>query len=376
MYKNLEFLIIPFAFTILLQASLLIFNNDTETEYSLININKNSTNINVHKNFNIAKNPNNILNLSEKNKPISFAKSQNKLNFASFTTKKRNINNSSMQINEILSQKFINEDYSLMNKFINEDYYSKSKITISLQNIEIKKLPNTIPSYSIQLTSSEWKKILSPKKIDFIETVLPLISYENQKILLERQRLIKIKNYLQIKKTLHKSDVEYLNQIAKKYQISSKNKHKIDLLSELLISIDVIPNSIVLAQAVNESGWGTSRFAKEYNALFGQYTYDENNGIIPFDREEGKKHLVRYFSSFNKSVESYFKNINTHYAYKRFREVRSQINKKDLNKNIKILTQTLDVYAEDESYVNTINSIIDSNNFKQFDIKPQTFISS
>ena len=375
MYKNLEFLIIPFAFTILLQASFHIFNNDTEKEYSLIN--KNSTNINVHKNFNITKNFNNILNLSEKNKPISFTKSQNKLNFASFATKKRNINNySSMQINEILSQKFINEDYSLMNKFINEDHYGKSKISTSLQNLEIKKLSNTIPSYSIQLTSSDWKKMLSPKKIDFIETVLPLISYENQKILLERQRLIKIKNYLQIKKTLHKSDVEYLNQIAKKYQISSKNKHKIDLLNELLISIDVIPNSIVLAQAANESGWGSSRFAKEYNALFGQYTYDENNGIIPFDREEGKKHLVRYFSSFNKSVESYFKNINTHYAYKRFREVRSQINKKDLNKNIKILTQTLDVYAEDESYVNTINSIIDSNNFKQFDIKLHTFISS
>ena len=75
-------------------------------------------------------------------------------------------------------------------------------------------------------------------------------------------------------------------------------------------------------------------------------------------------------------MESYFKNINTHYAYKRFREVRSQINKRDLNKNIKILTQFLDVYAEDEFYVDTINSIIDSNNFEQFDIKSQTFINS
>ena len=205
--------------------------------------------------------------------------------------------------------------------------------------------------------------MFSQKKIEFIETVLPLISYENQKILMERQRLFEIKDYLLLEKTLISKDIMYLRQIAKKYLIKTKNKHKIDILNELLYSINVIPNSIVLAQAANESGWGTSRFAKEFNALFGQYTYDEDNGIVPFEREEGKKHLVKHFSSFHKSVESYFKNINTHYAYKRFREVRSQINQNDLNQYIKLLTQTLDVYAEDESYVKTINSIIDSNNF-------------
>jgi len=223
-------------------------------------------------------------------------------------------------------------------------------------------------THSIQLSNYDWKRMFSKKKVKFIETVLPIINFENKKILNERRRLIELKKYLHVEKTLIDGDIIYLNTMIKKYQIQSKNKHKMDLLDELLILVDVIPNSIVLAQAVNESGWGTSRFAKEHNALFGEYTYDESEGVIPFEREEGKKHLIRNFSSFTQSVESYFRNINTHYAYEEFREIRSQINKKNLLINIKLLTQTLDVYAEDEFYVDTINSIIDSNKFNQFDI--------
>ena len=71
--------------------------------------------------------------------------------------------------------------------------------------------------------------------------------------------------------------------------LPAKYRHKIDIINDLLIYIDIIPNSIVLAQAANESGWGSSRFATEFNALFGEYTYDINNGIIPARREEGKK---------------------------------------------------------------------------------------
>jgi Bax protein len=220
----------------------------------------------------------------------------------------------------------------------------------------------------IKLLNYDWKPMFSQKKIEFIETVLPIITFENKKILNERKRLIEIKKYLHAEKTLMDEDILYLSQIVKKYNIKSWNKHKIDVLDELLILVDVIPNSIVLAQAVNESGWGTSRFAKEHNALFGEYTYDEKKGTVPLERESGKKHLIRNFSSLNKSVESYFRNINTHYAYEEFREIRSQIHQKNSPINIKLLTETLDVYAEDELYVDTINSIIDSNKFNQFDI--------
>ena len=71
----------------------------------------------------------------------------------------------------------------------------------------------------------------------------------------------------------------------------------------------------MLAQAANESGWGTSRFATEFNAFFGEYTFDINNGVVPIDRNNGDKHLIKYFSTVDESITSYFNNINTHIAY-------------------------------------------------------------
>ena len=229
----------------------------------------------------------------------------------------------------------------------------------------------TLPKNSLPL---DWQKSFSLKKVEFIETLLPLIAYQNQQILVERERLFKIQNYLLDNKTLNQNDLEYLLAIADKYLIETNNKHKIDIVDKLLLSVNIIPTSIVLAQAVTESGWGTSRFAKEYNALFGQYTYNEKKGVIPYEREIGKKHLIKHFSSLDKSVESYFKNINTHYAYEKFRSIRNAMHEDNLD--IKLLTNALDVYAEDKSYVDTINSVIDTNEFTQFDLKYYIFTSS
>ena len=229
---------------------------------------------------------------------------------------------------------------------------------------------------NLYFLSSEWQNNFSNKKTNFILTVLPLIALENRKIILERKKLLNIKNFLSSQKTLDNNDLQYLQNITLKYKILSNNRHKIDLINELLVNVNVIPNSIALAQAANESGWGTSRFAREYNALFGQYTYDKNSGVVPYEREEGKKHLIKNFTSINKSVESYFININSHYAYENFRKIRSQMDDLDNDFNVKILTTALDVYAEDKSYVQIINKIIDSNNLNQFDGSINTFFNS
>ena len=250
---------------------------------------------------------------------------------------------------------------------------TKKNLSNQTQLVNLKILEKT--NKSIQFISTDWKNNFTNKKIEFIETLLPLIINENNKILLSRNKLIRIKEILTLEKTLKDSDLEYIVNLSKKNNISIKNKHKIDLVNELLLNVNIIPNSIVLAQAANESGWGTSRFAKEYNALFGQYTYDKNSGIIPFQREKGKKHLIRNFSSIDKSVQSYFNNINSHYAYEVFRKRRSEINNFENDHNIKILTSSLDVYAEDEYYVNTINNIIDSSNLNQFNLIVNSLVS-
>ena len=283
----------------------------------------------------------------------------------------------SEEVNMMYSQKFIdNEDIyynsihlnkiSLPKKIKIDPYLSSENHKINLSSLNA-----TLPKNSLPL---DWQKSFSLKKVEFIETLLPLIAYQNQQILVERERLFKIQNYLLDNKTLNQNDLEYLSAIADKYLIETNNKHKIDIVDKLLLSVNTIPTSIVLAQAATESGWGTSRFAKEYNALFGQYTYNEKKGVIPYEREIGKKHLIRHFSSLDKSVESYFKNINTHYAYEKFRSIRNAMYEGNLD--IKLLTQALDVYAEDKSYVDTINSIIDSNEFTQFDLRSYIFTSS
>ena len=323
----------------------------------------------------------------ETNKKYSFSLFAKQFSFLSFVLVfsyfvlfyDANVNSkyNSEEVNMMYSQKFIDNDdiyynsihlnkISLPKKIKIDPYLSSENHKINLSSLNA-----TLPKNSLPL---DWQKSFSLKKVEFIETLLPLIAYQNQQILVERERLFKIQNYLLDNKTLNQNDLEYLSAIADKYLIETNNKHKIDIVDKLLLSVNIIPTSIVLAQAATESGWGTSRFAKEYNALFGQYTYNEKKGVIPFEREIGKKHLIRHFSSLDKSVESYFKNINTHYAYEKFRSIRNAMHEDNLD--IKLLTKALDVYAEDKSYVDTINSIIDSNEFTQFDLRSYIFTSS
>ena len=208
---------------------------------------------------------------------------------------------------------------------------------------------------------------LSQSKKDFVKTLLPLISYQNQNILLERSKLEELRASLIDHNTLSNTDLKFLNKISQKYRIKTTDKHKYDLVNELLNRVDIIPNSIVLAQAANESGWGSSRFAREFNALFGEYTYNYSDGVVPLLREEGEKHLVKTFTSVDKSVQSYFNNLNSHYAYEDFREVREMMREKNNFSNIKLLVEELDSYAADINYITTINAIIDANKLDQFD---------
>ncbi len=269
----------------------------------------------------------------------------------------------SYTVNRLYSQKKIFDEKNNIKQ--------KNKFTVSLKrkplNPNIIEFINKKPNFSILNLNEIDLNYLSNSKKDFVKTLLPLISYENQNILLERSKLEDLRASLIDNNTLSKTDLKFLNKISKKYRIKSSNKHKFDLLNELLNRVDIIPNSIVLAQAANESGWGKSRFAREFNALFGEYTYSYSDGVVPLLREKGEKHLVKIFESVDKSVQSYFNNLNSHNAYDDFREVRQMMREKNNFSNIKLLVDKLDSYAADINYVKTINSIIDVNKLDQFD---------
>jgi len=195
------------------------------------------------------------------------------------------------------------------------------------------------------------------RKEFFIQIVLPLILQENNKIRLERKRLFSIIN------KSNNTDLEkkWLNKKYKQYGIPSKD------LSTLKIRMDEVPVSLALAQAAKETGWGTSRFAQEGNALFGQWTWS-GEGLKPKEADENKGHKVMKFNVLQASVRAYQRNLNTHKTYKEFRKARAQLRDSGKPLDSIILSKFLDKYAETgKQYVQILQKIIKQNDLKDFD---------
>ena len=191
----------------------------------------------------------------------------------------------------------------------------------------------------------------------FIKIVLPLILYENEKIIDDRKRLFKIlgKNFNS------PGEKVWLNRRFKEYKIEDKD------FAELKMRMDIIPVSIALAQAANESGWGTSRFALEGNALFGQWTWSKK-GISPKNKDPDQNHKILQFQILKASVRAYKNNLNTHNAYKEFREVRAKLRQSGTNITGLALIKYLKNYAAiGEKYTEIIKGIIEHNSLTDFD---------
>ena len=138
-------------------------------------------------------------------------------------------------------------------------------------------------------------------------------------------------------------------------------------MKELTKRMDIIPVSIALAQAAKESGWGTSRFALEGNAIFGQWTWN-GKGIAPKSREVGQNHKILRFPILRASVKAYKKNLNTHKGYKKFRERRAVLSKRNKSAKGLDLIDTLDKYAQTGSeYTKVLRTIIEQNNLDDFE---------
>ena len=154
----------------------------------------------------------------------------------------------------------------------------------------------------------------------------------------------------------------WLKRRFKEYKIEDKD------LAKLKMRMDIIPVSIALAQAANESGWGTSRFALEGNALFGQWTWSKKDGILPADQDSDKNHRILQFQILKASVRAYKNNLNTHNAYKEFREVRAKLRQEDKQITGLDLTKYLKNYAQiGEKYVAILEDIIVKNSLTDFD---------
>tara|TARA_B100001094_G_scaffold320809_1_gene367568 strand:- start:663 stop:1853 length:1191 start_codon:yes stop_codon:yes gene_type:complete len=212
---------------------------------------------------------------------------------------------------------------------------------------------------SLTLLPNEIKMIENTKerKDLFIQIILPLIIKENNNIKVDRKKLFSILN----KSKNTRSEKNWLLLKFKQYGVMNKD------LSTLKIRMDEVPVSMAIAQAAKETGWGTSRFAQEGNALFGQWTWS-GEGIKPAGADNESTHKVMKFKVLQASVKAYQRNLNTHSSYKDFRSARAQFREDKKKLDSLVLSEYLDKYAETgKEYVKILQKIIKQNKLMDFD---------
>ena len=244
---------------------------------------------------------------------------------------------------EKLASLFADMDYSL-------DSHASDQVEVP--RVFLASLPSDLDS----LSSTDTRKLL------FVQTMLPLILKANETILLDRGQLLALRARTESGRTPTAEDAAWLKDLAERYGAESTDYDK------LLRRVDIIPPSLALAQAAEESGWGTSRFVRQGNAVFGQYTFSEELGLTPVDREDGKNHYIRSYDHLLDGVKSYMRNLNTHAAYKGFRKMRAGMRANGQRIDGLKLAGNLTSYSErGAEYVSTIQDLIRANSFEPLD---------
>jgi len=201
------------------------------------------------------------------------------------------------------------------------------------------------------------------RKQAFFDYFRPLIRSENDEIRSDRLRLHELAADAE---QLDWIDQYTLASLADKYDLDTDDLSDAEIIAELKLRIDVVPPSLVLAQAAKESGWGTARFAFEGNNYFGQRCWAAGCGIIPAARVPGAAHEVASFSSAARSLESYLRNLNTHDEYEDFRATRARLRAADERLSGIVLAEHLGMYSERrQSYINELKSFIRFNNLEE-----------
>ena len=285
-------------------------------------------------------------------------------------------NNSKSNLEKVLSKTIESEQNDeLVNIQIFDDIFQHEDIatsTVRLSASTIKQLfkdtkynlkdvrkNKLVKPINLELLPNEMKMIenTQQRKTLFIQIVLPLILEENNQIKLDRKKLFTILN----KNNNSNAEKKWLNMKFKQYGVKNK-----DLLT-LKIRMDEIPVSLAIAQAAKETGWGTSRFALEGNALFGQWTFS-GEGIKPLTIDKDKTHKIMKFQILQASIRAYQRNLNTHSGYKKFRKFRAMARDNDEKLDSLVLADYLDQYAATGvEYTKILKKIIQQNSLKDFD---------
>jgi len=210
--------------------------------------------------------------------------------------------------------------------------------------------------------------LLTGKKQEFMTSLLPHIERENRRIIELRKSVVFMLDKIERDAALSASEKQQISELANKYRVKGDPLVDITAREEMLRKIDIIPSSLALAQAANESAWGESRFAQQANNLFGIWTYDQDKGLKPKRREKGKTHLVRIFDDLGESVSYYMYTLNSHPAYQELRQIRQQLRASNQVVEGQKLAAGLEKYsAKGQAYIDLIQSLIEQNEWARLD---------
>ena len=216
------------------------------------------------------------------------------------------------------------------------------------------------PLHNVKLPKFSEFTDVKEKKHAFFNFIKPHVEAENKKILQQRANLEIARMMIEHSEPLSKKQTGDIKKILKSYGLSET----LDTitLSQALRRVDIIPKEMALMQAANESAWGTSRFARIGLNFFGQWCYKKGCGMVPRRRNSEAEHEVAAFKSVRAAVSSYFKNINTHNAYKELRTIREDLRAQQKPILATKLTYGLMSYSErGEAYIEELNTMINQN---------------
>ncbi|GAB4337815.1 MAG: hypothetical protein Kow0089_09300 [Desulfobulbaceae bacterium] len=225
------------------------------------------------------------------------------------------------------------------------------KTTVAIQPLLVTEFP-PLPDFTAYDSVEE-------RKAAFIDYLVPIIEYQNFRILRERSRLETFSKKLVSGEGLSESDRSRLRTLALRYDVAWDEEALPEVIGELARRVDIIPVSLAVVQAAKESSWGRSRYAVEINNLFGQWCFEPGCGVVPGARDEGAVHEVQQFDSVYEAARSYIHNLNTHPRYETLRKIRQYLRIHDLPITGEALAEGLQYYSERrQAYVEEVKDMI------------------
>lgn len=244
--------------------------------------------------------------------------------------------------------------YRKMQQIFFDAKYDLNKIRNGEADVPRIFIPN-LPSDFNMIESQKEKKEM------FIKFLLPLLLLKNEEIMAQRKRVLAIQEKEKAGKSLTGVDKNFLAQIKREYKIDS------DDIADALVKLDEMSVSMAIGQAIQETGWGESRFLIKGNALFAEWTWG-GEGMLPRARKSGLVHRIKTFPTLYHSVESYANNLNRTKYYAGFRQMRAKLRAEGKTLDGAYLMSSMSRYStEGNKYILDVKRIIQANHLNDFD---------